>query len=186
VLRGVKYEADGSVVVTDRHRLLRIADAHSFAEPFVADAKTGALIEGTYPDTSRIIPSEAGTTDIMIIGTDIKALLQGVKLAVGAAKLAGVPTKLITLQIVGGTYEIKAQYNDNSVDLRLRGEGVAAGEDLTVSCNAEYLLDAINVFVDAGTSKLTIDFYGKTHPIILRDKQNGIEAVVLPYRVSAE
>lgn len=184
VLKGVYYAADGSVVVTDRHRLLRIADAHNFAEPFVADAKTGVTIDGNFPDTSRIIPNEDGSTQIIVKGSQIKPLAARIKLAVDAVKLAGESTKIVTLKVSDECFELLAQYREIGVDLRLLNEGQTFGESLLVSCNVEYLLDAVNVFVDAGSPELAVNFYGKTRPIVLKDGANGIEAVVLPYRTA--
>lgn len=190
VLQGVHYAADGSVVCTDRHVLLRIGGAHNFTEAFTSHAKTGAVIDGVFPDTSRIIPQELPTQITLIrkhVGRDdIKDAIARTKVALEAAKLSGEKTYVARLTLVGETVRLSA--NNDALPYRFSA-GITAdifGPDAEVSFNAEYMLNALNVFKDAGSSRVIIGITGAMSPIVLRDEENEIDAIVLPYRVAKE
>ncbi|NGM81241.1 hypothetical protein G5B47_02310 [Paenibacillus sp. 7124] len=189
VLEGVHYNADGSVVATDRHTLLRIGGAHNFAEAFTSHAKTGAPVDGQYPDTSRIIPMELPTQITLsetVKRADLKDAIARTKVALEATKLSGDKLYKARLTIVGDSVRLSA----NNDDLPYRfSAGVNAdtfGQDAEVSFNAEYLLNALNVFKDAGSQRVTIGITGAMSPIVLRDEENEIDIVVLPYRLQKE
>ncbi|MNW69815.1 hypothetical protein D3C74_489190 [compost metagenome] len=55
-----------------------------------------------------------------------------------------------------------------------------------ITFNAECLLNALNVFKDAGSKRVVIGITGAMSPIVLRDEENEIDAIVLPYRVAKE
>jgi DNA polymerase III sliding clamp (beta) subunit (PCNA family) len=185
ILEGVHYAADGSIVTTDRHKLLRIGGAHNFAEPFTSHVVTGSPIDGTYPDTSKIIPQELNTHITLINGynrDDVKDAIARVKLAVEAAKVTGDKSYIATVRksadsvtlSVGSAVEIVALVVSISAD--------TFGPDDIVSFNAEYMLAALNVFKDAGSKRVIIGLTGALTPIVLRDEENEIDVVVLPCR----
>ncbi|NHN31167.1 hypothetical protein [Paenibacillus agricola] len=189
VLEGVHYAADGSVVVTDRHKMLRIGGAHSFTEPFTSHAVTGSPVDGTYPDTSKIIPTEFKAEITLIESgikrTDLKDAIARVKLAVDVAKLAGDKSYVAKLSYVGASVTLSVKSDAPGVSFSAGISADISGADETVSFNAEYLLAALNVFKDAGSARITIGLIGPMTPILLRDEENGIDVIVLPYRRSA-
>lgn len=186
VLQGVHYSADGSVVCTDRHVLLRIGGAHNFTEPFTSHAKTGAVIDGVFPDTSRIIPQELPTR-ITLVETPhvsgIKDAIARVKVALEAAKLAGDKLYVARLESVESGVRLTVNNAETNVSYSAMITSDRFGPYADVTFNAEYLLNALNVFKDAGSRRVIIGITGSTSPIVLRDEENEIEAVVLPYRV---
>ncbi|MNN25070.1 DNA polymerase III subunit beta [compost metagenome] len=190
VLEGVHYSADGSVIATDRHTLIRIGHAHGFTQAFTSHAKTGAAIDGQYPDTSRIIPMELPTQITLISDRlrrdDIKDAIARTKVALEAAKLSGGKSYIARLTLIGSDVRIAA--NDDNAPYRFSA-GLSAeifGPDAEVSFNAEYLLNALNVFKDAGSKRVIIGITGAYTPIVLRDEENEIDIVVLPFRVAKE
>lgn len=185
ILEGVHYAADGSVVVTDRHKLLRIGGAHNFTEPFTSHDVTGVPVDGQYPDTSKIIPMELPTQITLITGhnrDDLKDAIARVKLAVDAAKVAGDIAFITTLSYVGSDVRLSVKNDHPSVSLSVGISADIYGPDATVSLNAELLLAALNVFKDAGSHRVIIGLTGAYSPIVLRDEENEIDAVVLPFR----
>ncbi|WP_337102372.1 hypothetical protein [Paenibacillus sp. YIM B09110] len=186
VLEGVHYAADGSLIVTDRHKLLRIGGAHSFAEPFTSHAVTGAPIDGQFPDTSRIIPMEL-PSQITLINDglkrdDLKDAIARVKLAVEAAKVAGGVAFCAELAYVGSSVTLTVDSDFPRVKLTVGIGADISGSDMTVAFNAELFLAALNVFKDAGSKRVIIGLTGAMSPIVLRDEENEIDAIVLPYR----
>lgn len=189
VLEGVRYLEDGSVVATDRHTLLRIGGAHNFAEAFTSHAKTGAPVDGQYPDTSRIIPHDF-TSQITLIETvkraDLKDAIACVKVALEATKLSGGKTYIARLTFVGDSVRLSANNDDFPYRFSAGINADTYGDDAEVSFNAEYMLNALNVFKDAGSQRVIIGITGAASPIVLRDEDNGIDIVVLPIRVPKE
>ncbi|CAM2954006.1 hypothetical protein PASE110613_09340 [Paenibacillus sediminis] len=190
VLQGVHYSADGSVIATDRHTLIRIGGAHNFTEAFTSHAKTGATIDGTFPDTSRIIPMELPTQITLIrVGAnrdDINGAIARTKVALEATKLSGNKTYTARLTLVGADVRLSANNDDTPFRFSAGINADIYGPDAEVSFNAEYLLNALNVFKDAGSTRVIIGIISASSPIVLRDEENEIDVVVLPYRVPKE
>lgn len=186
VLQGVHYNADGSVVCTDRHVLLRIGGAHNFTEEFTSHAKTGAVIDGVFPDTSRFIPQEL-PTQITLVDTahlsGIKDAIARVKVALESAKLSGDKTNVTRLDSAAGGVKLTVNNAKTNVSYSAQITADQFGPYAGVTFNAEYLLNALNVFKDAGSSRVIIGITGAMSPIVLRDEENEIDAIVLPYRV---
>lgn len=189
VLEGVHYAADGSVIATDRHKLLRIGGAHGFTEPFTSHAVTGGRLDGQYPDTSKIIPREfESSMTLLNVGnrSDLKDMIARVKLAVDISKIAGDSAKMATIsKKEDGTILLAVDNSKLSLKYSVALTADTTGGDVDVSFNAEYMLTALNVFKDAGSGRVTIGLTGAITPIVLRDEDNEIEVVVLPYRRSA-
>ncbi|MFD1270660.1 hypothetical protein ACFQ3Y_24935 [Paenibacillus motobuensis] len=190
VLQGVHYCADGSAVCTDRHTLLRIGGVHNFTEEFTSHAKTGATVEGVFPDTSRIIPQELPTQITLINAglrrTDLKDAIARVKVALEAAKLSGDRSYVARLALVGSDVRIATNNDDTPYRFSAGINADIYGPDAEVSFNAEYLLNALNVFKDAGSNRVIIGITGAMSPIVCRDEENEIDAIVLPYRIPKE
>lgn len=189
VLQGVHYAADGSVVCTDRHVLLRIGGAHNFTEEFTSHAKTGAVIDGVFPDTSRIIPMEL-PTQVTLVDTvqfsGIKDAIARVKVALEAAKLAGDKTYVARLDSAANGVKLTVNNAEANVSYSAMITADQFGPYADITFNAEYLLNALNVFKDAGSKRVVIGITGAMSPIVLRDEENEIDAIVLPYRVAKE
>ncbi|ETT64908.1 hypothetical protein BSK66_07810 [Paenibacillus odorifer] len=185
VLEGVRYLDDGSVVATDRHTLLRIGGAHNFAEAFTSHAKTGAPVDGQYPDTSRLIPMEF-TSQITLSATNLKDSIACVKVALEAAKLsAGDRRNLALLRYADDAATLSVTSDNPTLTFSAGINADLFGPDMAVAFNAEYMLNALNVFKDAGSQRVIIGLSGNLQPIILRDEDNEIDVIVLPYRIAS-
>jgi len=51
--------------------------------------------------------------------------------------------------------------------------------------NAEFLLNGLQVFKDAGTNQLQVKLKGQLDPIVLSDEENEIDVIILPIRTGA-
>lgn len=186
ILEGVHYSADGSVVATNRHTLLRIGGAHNFTEEFTSHTKTGANIDGNYPDTSRLIP-ESCPTEITLSSENIAELIARVKAALTISKLAGDRTNLARLTLVGANLTLSVNSaSDPYVEFKAGIAAEIAGPDADIAFNAQYLLDALNVLKDAGSIIASIGISGPHNPIVVRDADNAIDIIALPYRIPKE
>ncbi|MFG6146736.1 DNA polymerase III subunit beta [Halobacillus sp. B23F22_1] len=133
------------------------------------------LLEGNYPETSRLIPEQSKT----IVKIDTKELLQSIDRASLLAKEnRNNVVRLITKE--GNQIEI----NGNSPEVGNVVEEVVAdeinGEELKISFSAKYMMDALKA---VNYDQVKVEFTGAMRPFVIRpvdDEQ--ILQLILPVR----
>src|SRR5690625_4135626 len=80
VLKGVKHFEDGSLAVTDSHRLYLIKDIHDKGDTIITP--DGKKIEGNYPEIQRLIP-DRGTGNITMT-INVNEMLKGTEIILTA------------------------------------------------------------------------------------------------------
>ncbi|MFD2170646.1 DNA polymerase III subunit beta [Tumebacillus lipolyticus] len=133
------------------------------------------LIDGQYPDISRIIPSNFKT------GLTVKTKeLQG---AVERASLIAKEheNNLVRLNIKGGGIEISS----NSPDVGKVSESIEdvsiTGDDLLIAFNSKFMLDALRVI---DSEELLIEFTGSMSPFLVKIPDNpSCLHLILPVRI---
>lgn len=133
------------------------------------------LLDGTYPDTSRLIPTES-KTDITI---DSKEFLQAIDRASLLAK-EGRNNVVKLSATLDGTIEITS----NSPEIGKVVEEIQAkevqGEELKISFSAKYMIDALKAV--EGT-EIHISFTGAMRPFLIRvPEDQTILQLILPVR----
>ncbi|WP_366248365.1 DNA polymerase III subunit beta [Terribacillus aidingensis] len=118
------------------------------------------LLEGNYPDTSRLIPSESKTALLI----DTKELLRSIDRASLLAKEnRNNVVKLVTQ--ASGQLEISS----NSPEVGRVVEEVTvqeiSGEELRISFSAKYMMDALKVIE---SEQVKIEFTGAMRPFLIR------------------
>lgn len=118
------------------------------------------LLEGNYPDTSRLIPSESKTA----LQIDTKELLRSIDRASLLAKEnRNNVVKLVTQD--SGQLEISS----NSPEVGRVVEEVTvqeiSGEELRISFSAKYMMDALKVIE---SEQVKIEFTGAMRPFLIR------------------
>ncbi|WP_082231960.1 DNA polymerase III subunit beta [Halobacillus massiliensis] len=133
------------------------------------------LLDGNYPETSRLIPDQSKT--VMII--DAKDLLQSIDRASLLAKEnRNNVVRLITQE--GHQIEI----NGNSPEVGNVVEEIVAesieGEELKISFSAKYMMDALKAIND---EQVKIEFTGAMRPFLIRPVDDDqILQLILPVR----
>lgn len=131
------------------------------------------LIDGSYPDTSRLIPNEYDYT----MSVDSISLLNSID---RASLLSNEQTNIIKLtmdedQIVLSSYSQEI----GSVEENLP-KAFYKGEPLNISFSAKYLNDAIK---SINSEKVKVLFTGEMRPFIIKDfEKDDIIQLVLPVR----
>lgn len=209
ILMGVCMEvADGQMTATatDRHRLARRvievegAEESKFVVPVraldtVARMKPdqigfevteneifldagdyqviASLHDGNFPDTSRIIPQQAETK----VFANAEQLLAALELA---EKVADSKTRIVKLDISDGELLVTAKDNSSAMEEVLQAE--VNGDEIAVSVNARYLIDALKTI---DTERVEIWLTGTMNPMILKAEgdDSGLQ-LVLPYRTA--
>ena len=131
------------------------------------------LIDGTFPDVERIIPTEEIAT-----------------MEVNAKELASVIDRtnfirnekihLIKLECSPEVCRIKTSSNEIGNSDEVLTDCIYQGEDLTLSCNGSFMLDAIKAL---SSDVVTLKFSGFMKPIrIVNPKDDNVLMVVVPIR----
>jgi DNA polymerase-3 subunit beta len=133
------------------------------------------LLDGNYPDTSRLIPDDS-KTDVVL---NVKEFLQSIDRASllaregrnNVVKLSTMPEGII--EISSNSPEIgkvSEEVQSKSVD----------GEDLKISFSAKYMLDALKALEG---SEIKINFTGAMRPFVIRTlDDDSMLQLILPVR----
>jgi DNA polymerase-3 subunit beta len=139
------------IVVTENQILVRSAEILFFSR----------LLDGTYPDTSRIIP-QTSKTDLIV---EAKAFLESIERASLLARDGKNNIVKLVADIEQSLVEVSSHIPEIGTVTERVAVNKAVGEDLKISFNAKYVMDAIKA-VDA--SEIQIGFTGAMSPFILK------------------
>ncbi|MNW31524.1 DNA polymerase III subunit beta [compost metagenome] len=164
-----------------------VPDQNTIVDIVVADSQVlfkidrvlfySRILDGTYPDTSRIIPT-AYKTELML---DTKSLSESIDRAYLLSREE--KTNIVRMQsIEQGGLEISSSSSELG---KVREEVSVAsfeGEPLKISFNSKYMLDVLKVI---DSEQLVIAFTGIMSPIILKptDESKALY-IILPYRTT--
>lgn len=135
------------------------------------------ILDGTYPDTSKIIPQTFKTELVL----DTKNVMDAIDRAYLMSREEKTNiVRLMTLE--DGTIEISS----SSTELGRVTEQLEAkefnGEPLRIAFNSKYMLDVLKVI---DSDQLFIGFTGAMSPIIIRPMDHAYSMyVILPYRTT--
>ncbi|MCM3068359.1 DNA polymerase III subunit beta [Priestia flexa] len=133
------------------------------------------LLDGNYPDTSRLIPADS-KTDVVL---NVKEFLQSIdRASLLAREGRNNVVKLSTLP--DGIIEISSNSPEiGKVIEEIQSESIV-GEDLKISFSAKYMLDALKAL--EGTD-IKINFTGAMRPFVIRTLENdSMLQLILPVR----
>ncbi|RFU62513.1 DNA polymerase III subunit beta [Peribacillus glennii] len=153
------------IVITENQVLFRAKNLLFFSR----------LLEGNYPDTSRLIPTDSKTN----ITVHVKEFLQAIdRASLLAREGRNNVVKLSTLE--GGVIEISS----NSPEIGKVIEEVTAesieGEELKISFSAKFVMDALKAL--EGTD-IKINFTGAMRPFVIRSLHDDtMLQLILPVR----
>lgn len=180
ILKAVHYDVDGSISVTDSHRLLRISDFHSHKEEFNQDLSTMMLLDGNYPDTSRLIPKKFSTE----ITISLSVLIRIMK-ALGTSSTECVRWELLEHKIVFSNQSDKIYYGE---PVEISANANIEGELFDIYFNAKYIKECCEFFMDAkeryALDDVTIKMTSPTRPVIFTIDESKYIYLVTPVRTS--
>ncbi|MEG0260113.1 MAG: DNA polymerase III subunit beta [Lysinibacillus sp.] len=153
------------IVITSQQVLFKTGDVLFFSR----------LLEGNYPDTSRLIPEEY-QTNVTING---KALLQAIDRASLVAR--GDRNNVVRFEILDSS---AVEVSSNSPEIGKVQEEIPVeqleGENLKISFSAKYMMEALKA-IDG--QDVVIQFTGAMRPFILRSvHDDAILQLILPVR----
>lgn len=133
------------------------------------------LLEGNYPETSRLIPQEFNTS----VTVDGKSLLQAIdRASLLAREDRNNVVRFETLE--GNVVEISSNHPEiGKVQEQIEVQSLE-GEKLKISFSAKYMMDALKAI---DNQEVLIQFTGAMRPFILRSVQDdSIIQLILPVR----
>ncbi len=183
LLHGIHYAADGSAVVTNRQWLLRIKGVHDYAQPTTLHVKTGAPIDGEYPETSKVFPTSYKER-VWVSDVEMK---DTVKIAGAATQLASLVSKempVVRLETANGLAELVVLVKKHNIKLQaFLGNCDNARLSSKRSMNGNYLTTALQLFADVGNG-VQITLNGPLDPMVFSDPMGDIEVLILPFKVA--
>ena len=181
ILKGVCHNVDGSVVVTDTHRLYILENGFKTDTQTVVDPKTGATIDGNYPDTNRLLPYEDDA--IVTLEIDVTNALAAVKAMFAGHKALNAYNRHIVLEISRddkGIPYLRVGSDDMPFNADYRISNNVTVDFDAISVQPQYLIDALTLFKDSGEATATLRLYGPVRPFTI--KNNDITALIMPVR----
>lgn len=133
------------------------------------------LLEGNYPDTTRLIPNESKTE----IGVQTKEFLQAIDRASLLAR-EGRNNVVKFSTIEDGVVEISSNTPEIGKVVEEVQSQFIEGEDLKISFSAKYMMDALKAL--EGT-EIKVSFTGAMRPFVIRPMNDeSILQLILPVR----
>jgi DNA polymerase-3 subunit beta len=133
------------------------------------------LLEGNYPDTSRLIPNESKTN----VTVNTKEFLHAIdRASLLAREGRNNVVKLSTIE--GGIIEISSNTPEvGKVVEEIQSEAID-GEELKISFSAKYMMDALKALEGAD---IRVSFTGAMRPFVIRPLHDEtILQLILPVR----
>jgi len=156
------------IVITDNQVLFKAKHLLFFSR----------LLEGNYPDTSRLIPTD-GKTEIVVNTKEFLQAIDRASLLAKEGQNANV-VKLSSVTDIPGTIEITSNSPEiGKVTDRVNCKSIE-GEELKISFSSKYMMDALRAL--EGT-EITIRFTGAMRPFIIRPVNDDTTLqLILPVR----
>lgn len=156
------------VVVNNNQILFKVTDVLFYSR----------LLEGNYPDTTRLIPTSNTTT----VAIAAKSLLQ----AIDRASLLARDNRNNVIKLVS-TDNKEIEISSNSPEVGNVSEDLIPvsfeGEPILISFNGKYMIDALRVFEN---QDVKIEFSGSMHQFVIRpvdyEEGNDILQLITPVR----
>jgi DNA polymerase III subunit beta len=132
------------------------------------------LLEGNYPDTSRLIPNESKTDVILNTKDFLQAIVRASLLGEGKNNVVKLTTfNSNFIEISSNTPEI------GKVEEEVQVESIE-GEELKISFNAKFMMDALRALEG---SDIQISFTGAMRPFVIKSlNDESMLQLILPVR----
>ncbi|KUP09973.1 DNA polymerase III subunit beta [Bacillus coahuilensis m2-6] len=133
------------------------------------------LLEGNYPDTSRLIPTEK-KTELELVTKDFLQAIDRASLLAREGRNNVV--KLSTLE--AGSIEVSSNSPEIGKVVEEIQSGKVEGEELKISFSAKYMMDALKVLEGP---EISVQFTGAMRPFVIRPvNDDTILQLILPVR----
>jgi DNA polymerase-3 subunit beta len=149
-----------TIQLTDSHSLFVIDNTHFYTR----------LIDGTYPDTNRIIPT-SHKTEIFLDASIMMNAVDRAALIARDRENHMVRMEIADRNIVVSSSSPEIGNVSETIEINKK-----TGEDLQIAFNAKYVLDALKATTDG---EISIRLSGQNQPFIIRQQgsENGLQLI---------
>ena len=180
ILQGVQHKLDGSLVVTDSHRLYIAKNGHTNESESVVNPKTGEAIDGNYPDVSRLTPLKDDAK--LTVSINVKQAVDALNTLLKANQVHDKKKTLTTLEVTEDKELVFIVSND-VIDTTYKTSSYITGEAQTMTFNTKYLIESLQLFKEVGIEEVELRSYGTLRPFTLTaGKEDELLALILPVR----
>lgn len=180
VLKGVHHAEDGSLAVTDSHRLYVAKNAHTNTAGEIIDPKTGGKIDGNYPDVSRLLPYVDDAK--YSVRLYVKETLDAFNALLKANQVFDRKSLVAEVKIAEDSSIIFTTSNP-VMESQYKPFVTVEGTGDSTAFNTQYFIDALTLFKDAGSDEIILRNYGPVRPFTLTAGPNDeLLALLLPIR----
>lgn len=193
ILKGALHKADGTIVATDSHRYIMAEQAHSLKEEKVISTVDGEILDGSYPDLARLIPEGYEHKVTLDVKKAIEAhkVIQSVTALQDGGRAKKAATAYLTIESVKNTSVKSVNISGKStvsefdwfvgspIDTSLQANSVP----FKLAYNAEYMIQALQLFKDLGVDEVEIDMLTNTRPFLVHSYGAKVAVGILPVRI---
>ncbi len=173
VLKGVKHFVDGSLAVTDSHRLYLVEDIHDKGETLLTP--DGKKIDERYPNIHRLIPDRGVGNVTMTI--NVNEMLKGTEIILTANTAAGVDSPMYQEK-----NELRMDIPETIVAKYKLPEDYALTEGFEIASNAKYWVDGLKLFKAFKYEEIKLEFHGRMRPFTMYSPDDKLMVLILPVR----
>lgn len=178
ILKCVHYGADGSISVTDSHRLLVIKQFHNHEKEFNQDLSTMRIVEDTYPNVSRLIPNDFRTEITISLSVLIRIMKD-----LGTTASENVQWELLENKIIFKNQSDKMYYGE---PIEISANANITGEKFSICFLAKYIKECCEFFMDAkeryAVDNVTIKMTSPIRPVVFTIDESKYIYLVTPVR----
>lgn len=176
VLQGVIHR-EGYIAVTDSHRLYFATDMYEGEEKNVNPSTGETIIEGNYPDLTRLIPDVSDAK--FSAKLDVVNTQKSVKLIEQAGKVDKA-SDLITIEH-NAADTIFRTHDHSEVGVSYKASsGLLDVDKFVMNASAKYVSEAFALMKDAGLTEVSFNFYGENRPFTFIG--GNLTVLILPVR----
>jgi len=133
------------------------------------------IIEGKYPDTSKVIPEDFNTS-LTINNRELIKIIERASVLSNEAMTTIVTLKIKEQKVLVTSFTQEIGNTEEEIK-----EFKVEGSDQTIAFNSKYILDALKAF---RTKKITIKMIDETKPLIITaNEDDSLQQLVLPIRL---
>lgn len=177
MLQLIYHRANGDMIATDSHHLIKIKGVHGFGQDYLVNQKSLEFAKGDYPEVDKLLEMESKVI-IRLNQEQIKIWLQMHRSMNQMSKIKNIHTNITMNLNEKVSFELKAQ----NISFELPYEEFEGHESIErVTYNVEYMRDALEAHEKLKSNEVFIQMASELRPILL-DNQEDVQAVVLPVR----
>ena len=177
ILKGVEHREDGTLTVTDSHRLYRAYNVNA-PKNTIIHAETGEVLDlGNYPNTDNLITSDEPIATIDF--SDLKAIIKKLKAIQSVGVANGLKKDSTIVTIENGVISLDTE-NPDDIQASI---SYTSTNEMKIYLSLQYFIEIFEFFESMNCDQLTLQYYSPYKPLKFISKHNdNLVAILLGVR----